>query len=117
MKSTGLIRQIDPLGRVVLPTAWRRALGYEPGMYVELFAQGEDIIIKKRRDACFFCNSEEDVQMVLGKPICGECLNQIRNQKESSKDEMIDKLGITQTKDELNEEPDEVIVYSEEDLK
>ena len=47
MKSTGITRNVDQLGRVVIPKELRRTLGIEEGTSLEIFVDGERIILKK----------------------------------------------------------------------
>ena len=49
MKSTGVVRKTDELGRIVLPIELRRTLGIEPKDSLEMFVDGENVILKKYR--------------------------------------------------------------------
>ena len=77
MKSTGIVRRIDELGRIVLPKELRRTLGIEFKDPMEIYLEGEKIILKKHYDACVFCGGIEDLTEFLGKHICGECKKKI----------------------------------------
>ena len=70
MKSTGIVRPIDPLGRVVLPIELRRNLGIENEDSLEIFVDGDYIMLKKHEETCIFCGSAENVQSIRGKNIC-----------------------------------------------
>ena len=54
MKSTGVVRKIDQLGRIVFPIELRRTLKLNEGDPVEIFVDGEFILMKKynAQDAC-----------------------------------------------------------------
>ena len=78
MKSTGVVRQLDNLGRVVLPIELRRTMGIGVKDLLEVFVDGEDIILRKYQPACLFCGSQEDVAEYRGKSICRACLEQLR---------------------------------------
>lgn len=73
MKATGIVRKVDELGRVVLPIELRRARGIEEKDPLEIYVDGEQIILKKYEPACIFCGSVVDVQNFKGKQVCQEC--------------------------------------------
>ncbi|MGI6685382.1 MAG: AbrB/MazE/SpoVT family DNA-binding domain-containing protein [Bacillota bacterium] len=73
MKSTGIVRKVDELGRVVLPIELRRTLGIDEKDALEIYVDSERIILKKYEPACIFCGSAEDVQNFKGKNVCREC--------------------------------------------
>ena len=79
MKSTGIVRKIDDLGRIVLPMELRKTLNINDHDPVEVFVE-EDAIILRKYDplpACTFCGDTEDLNTVYGRPICKICLNTI----------------------------------------
>lgn len=57
MKSTGIVRKVDELGRIVLPIELRRTLGIEEKDRIEIFVDGESIILRKYQPACIFCDN------------------------------------------------------------
>ena len=80
MKSTGVTRQVDELGRFVLPIEIRRALNINVKDTLEIFTDGDRIILQKYQPACIFCNNVDDVVFYNGKRICVECLEKIKTQ-------------------------------------
>ena len=72
MKSTGIVRKVDELGRVVLPIELRRTLGIDEKDALEIYVDEEKIILKKYEPACVFCNNATDVQNFRGKNVCRE---------------------------------------------
>ena len=78
MKSTGIVRKIDELGRIVLPIELRRTLDIAEKDSVEIFVDKDTIVLKKFRLSCTFCGNGEDVVDFKGKCICPECLAQIK---------------------------------------
>lgn len=74
LKSTGIVRKVDELGRVVIPIELRRTLGIEEKDALEIYVDNEKIILKKYEPACIFCGNAEDVTNYKGKKICKECL-------------------------------------------
>ncbi len=74
MKSTGVVRQIDPLGRIVLPIEMRNVLGIEKKDALEIFTDGDSIILKKYQPSCIFCNETQDVLPFAQKLVCKKCI-------------------------------------------
>lgn len=77
MKSTGIVRKMDELGRVVMPIELRRTLGIKEKDSLEIFIDGENVILRKYSPACTFCGSAEKVRKFKGKNICGQCRREI----------------------------------------
>ena len=73
VKSTGIVRKVDELGRVVLPIELRRTLGIDEKDALEIYVDQEKIILKKYEPACVFCGSADDVQIFRNKNVCMEC--------------------------------------------
>lgn len=74
MKSTGTVRKVDELGRIVLPIELRRTLGIEEKDRIEIFVDGESIILRKYQPACIFCDNAKDIINYKGKNICPDCI-------------------------------------------
>jgi transcriptional pleiotropic regulator of transition state genes len=77
MKSTGIVRKVDELGRVVIPIELRRTLDIQERDALEIFVRDELIILTKYRPSCVFCGSEENVKEFKGKNVCTECIRAI----------------------------------------
>ena len=77
MKSTGIVRKVDELGRVVLPIELRRTLDIEVKDSLEIYVDGSQIILKKYEPACIFCGNALDIPNAKGKNICKSCLAEI----------------------------------------
>ena len=73
MKSTGIVRKVDELGRIVLPIELRRTLDIAEKDSLEIYVDGASIVLKKYQPACIFCGSAEDVVNYQGRNICGAC--------------------------------------------
>lgn len=78
MKSTGIVRKIDELGRVVLPIELRRTMDILEKDPMEIFVDGSTIILKKYEPACIFCGNAKDVINYKNKNICTDCLNELK---------------------------------------
>ncbi|HBG17174.1 MAG TPA: AbrB family transcriptional regulator [Firmicutes bacterium] len=79
MKSTGIVRKVDELGRVVIPIELRRTLRIEEKDALEIYVDGEKIILKKYEPACIFCGNAENVQNFRDKNICKDCLDAMKS--------------------------------------
>lgn len=80
MKSTGVVRKVDELGRIVIPVELRRTLGIDIKDALEIYVDGHEIILKKYEPACIFCGNARDVVNYNSKNICSECLEDLKNQ-------------------------------------
>lgn len=78
MKSTGIVRKVDELGRIVLPIELRRTLNIEERDALEIYVDDDRIILKKYEPSCIFCGNSKDVVMFKGKNICPACLNELK---------------------------------------
>ena len=77
MKSTGIVRKVDELGRVVIPIELRRTLGIEEKDALEIYVDNEKIILRKYEPACVFCGNAGDVQHYRGKLVCRTCAEEM----------------------------------------
>lgn len=78
MKSTGIVRKVDELGRVVLPIELRRTMDIAERDPLEIFVDGNTIILKKYEPACVFCGNAKDIKVHKGKNICQDCLKELK---------------------------------------
>jgi transcriptional pleiotropic regulator of transition state genes len=74
LKSTGIVRKVDELGRIVLPIELRRTLDINLKDSLEIYVDGERIILKKYSPACIFCGEAGQIIYFKGKNICVKCL-------------------------------------------
>ena len=77
MKSTGIVRRVDELGRVVLPIELRRTLDIEIRSPLEIYVDGDLIILRKYEPACIFCGEAKDVVNFKDRIICNDCLKEL----------------------------------------
>jgi len=77
MKSTGVVRKVDELGRVVIPIELRRTLDIGEKDSLEIYVDGESIILKKYEPACVFCGNAADVEIYKGRRVCKQCLEEL----------------------------------------
>ena len=78
MESTGIVRKVAELGRIVLPSELRKSLGIEIKDSLEICVSGDSIILKKYLPACIFCGEANEVTVFKGKNICSKCLKQLK---------------------------------------
>lgn len=78
MKSTGMVRKVDELGRIVLPIEMRRTLDIEEKDALEIYVEGTSIILKKYKPSCIFCDSNKNVVTFKGKNVCPKCLKELQ---------------------------------------
>ena len=78
MKSTGIVRKVDELGRIVLPIEMRRTLDIAERDSLEIYVDGDSIILKKIQTTCVFCGSTRDVVSFEGKNICPDCISGLK---------------------------------------
>lgn len=78
MKSTGIIRKVDDLGRIVLPIELRRSLGIGEQDPLEIFVQDDNIVLRKSSSVCIFCGSDDNVEKYMDKGVCQQCRANLR---------------------------------------
>lgn len=78
MKSTGIARKVDQLGRVVIPKELRKTMEIAEADPFEIYTDNELIILKKYQPGCIFCGNAEEVKDVNGKNICEACLMEMK---------------------------------------
>ncbi len=77
MKSTGIVRKVYELGRIVLPIELRRTLDIAEKDSLEIYTDGSSIILKKYQPACIFCDDAQDITVFRGKNLCPKCIRTI----------------------------------------
>lgn len=78
MKSTGIVRKVDELGRIVLPIELRRTMDIAERDALEIYVEGSSVILKKYRPNCIFCGSTRDVTEFKEKNVCAKCLKELK---------------------------------------
>ncbi|WP_124098900.1 AbrB/MazE/SpoVT family DNA-binding domain-containing protein [Ruminococcus sp. Marseille-P6503] len=78
MKSTGIVRKVDELGRIVLPIELRKVFDVQNKDSLEIYTEGDMIILKKFQRSCVFCNNADNVIIYKGKALCEDCLKNLR---------------------------------------
>lgn len=78
MRSTGIVRRIDALGRIVIPKELRETLDMDEAP-IEIFVDADSIVLKKYQHKCLFCGSDEVLYDYKEKLICKECLEELKS--------------------------------------
>ncbi len=78
MKSTGIIRKIDELGRIVLPIELRRKMDISEKDSLEIYVDGDTVILKKYEPACIFCGESKNVISYKDKNVCANCVQELK---------------------------------------
>lgn len=79
LKSTGVVRKTDELGRIVIPIEIRRNMDIENKDALEIYTSGEYIILQKYQPVCIFCGETGEIINYHGKNICKKCLVELAN--------------------------------------
>ena len=77
MKSTGIVRKVDELGRIVLPIEMRRTLDIAERGALEIYVEGSSVILKKYKPSCIFCDTTKDIALFKGKSVCPKCMREL----------------------------------------
>lgn len=77
MKSTGIIRKVDELGRIVLPIEMRRTLEIGERDELEIFVENDRIVLQKYEPSCVFCTSSQGLTPFRGKNVCADCIEKL----------------------------------------
>lgn len=77
MKSTGIVRRVDELGRIVLPIELRRTLDIGEKDALEIYVDGACVVLKKHSPSCVFCEGVKDISVFKGKNVCSKCRQEL----------------------------------------
>lgn len=81
MKSTGIIRRMDELGRVVIPIEIRNQFNIVEKDPIEIYVDGSSIVLKKFEPNCIFCGNTKNLVTYKDKLICDKCSKKIGDLK------------------------------------
>lgn len=77
MKSTGIVRKVDELGRIVIPKELRKKFCIEEKDGLEIYVENDKIILKKYESSCIFCQNADNVIEYEGRNICRGCIEKL----------------------------------------
>lgn len=81
MKYTGIIKQIDSLGRFKIPKELLEPYHIKPQTYIQISRKGKTIVLTTLKHRCIFCFSNENIHVFMGKAICKNCMEQLNKLK------------------------------------
>ena len=81
MKSTGIVRKVDELGRIVLPIELRRTLDIAVRDELEIYLDDDKVVLKKYEPSCIFCASPRSLVSYRGRNVCMECIRNMNDAK------------------------------------
>ena len=81
MKSTGIVRKVDELGRIVLPSELRRTLDIAVRDELEIYLDDDKVVLKKYEPSCIFCASPRNLVSYRGRNVCMECIRNMNDAK------------------------------------
>ncbi|MBQ8849641.1 MAG: AbrB/MazE/SpoVT family DNA-binding domain-containing protein [Clostridia bacterium] len=79
MKSTGIVRKVDNLGRIVLPIEIRKVLDIKEKDSIEIFIDDDKIVLAKYQPSCIFCGNTENIVYFNGKRVCADCIEKMKS--------------------------------------
>ena len=77
MRTRGMVRKIDELGRIVLPSELRKVLNMSHGDELAISVDGDLIILEKRQDVCVFCSADSPAVEFRGQRLCDDCAREL----------------------------------------
>jgi len=79
LRATGIVRKIDHMGRIVLPSSLRKSLSIKSDDEIELFVDNDgSIILEKYKPKCIFCGEDKNITNIMGKDICSDCQKELK---------------------------------------
>lgn len=78
MKSTGVVRKVDELGRVVIPIELRRNLDISEKDALEIYVEEDSIVLKKYEPDCIFCGNSKNLIIYKDKNVCKSCVSKMQ---------------------------------------
>jgi AbrB family transcriptional regulator, transcriptional pleiotropic regulator of transition state genes len=74
---TGIVRRIDDLGRIVIPSEIRKRFGLGERDPVEISVRGDTILLSRPQGACVFCGGESGLEEHRGRQVCRDCIGEL----------------------------------------
>ena len=77
MKSTGIVRKLDELGRITLPKELRRTLSIDERDPMEIYIEEDRIILRKYEPTDIFTGDKKDLYDFCGRKVSMESITQL----------------------------------------
>lgn len=84
MESTGIVRRVDRLGRIVIPKGVRDRMHLEPGSPLAFAVDGSSLVLLAERPACIFCGRQDQLRPHGGRFICAQCARAVAGPAEAA---------------------------------
>lgn len=78
MKSTGIVRKVDELGRIVIPKELRKMFNIKEKDALEIYVEEDRIVLRKHENSCVFCKATENLKEYKDKFVCPQCIKEIK---------------------------------------
>ena len=76
---TGIVRHIDELGRIVIPSEIRKRFGFGVKDPVEISVRGETILLSRPQTVCVFCGRDDELSEYRGRCVCLSCIGELKS--------------------------------------
>ena len=73
MKESGIVRKVDPLGRIVIPKEIRKVMSINEGDALEIVKDNNGILLRKYHEGCIFCGGDKSIIEFKGMLVCEKC--------------------------------------------
>ncbi len=74
----GIEKEIDRLGRLVIPIEFRKKLGLRAGDFALLFCNGGELTVRPKKSSCALCAQE--LCGNEGIRLCGRCIDRVKRE-------------------------------------
>lgn len=78
MRSTGILRKVDGLGRITLPMELRRVLDISENDQLEIYLEADQVVLRKHEKCCIFCNATGRLVSHNEKLVCQDCIDTLK---------------------------------------
>lgn len=83
MKALGIVRKVDELGRFSIPSELRKIRGMSAKEPLEISVRDGNLVLKKYEPTCYFCDGTENIFWYKNKPVCRECIDNLKERSEN----------------------------------
>lgn len=84
VKTVGIPRKVDHLGRIVVPVEFRRLLGIHEGDELEVTMDGDTVVMRRVEPACVFCDAPRGLTSVRDRWVCASCAVEVAGSHDGS---------------------------------
>ena len=86
MKSTGIVRKVDELGRVVIPIEIRNKFDIAEKDPIEIYVDGSSIVLRKHESNCVFCGNTKNLITYKDRLVCSKCTQKLASLDDKNED-------------------------------